>query len=102
MGLQALFVYTALPHAEIRMRGDAVPNMTVVSRRSPRALCHLHGVMYLTGKTQAPSRRCWKDAGLPGAHQLLAGPGQPSISEDDGHLKPLLEAMGEEEEEANR
>lgn len=93
---------TALPHAEIRMHGDAVPNMTVVSRRSPHASCHLGGGVYLTGKTQAPSRRCWKDAGLPGTHRLLAGPGQPSISEDDGRLKPLLEAMGEEEEEAHR
>lgn len=95
-------MYTALPHAEIRMHGDAIPNMTVVSRRSPHTSRHLHGVVNLTGKTQAPSRQCWKDAGLPGAHRLLAGPGQPSISEDVSHLKPLLEAMGEEEEEANR
>lgn len=40
------------------------------------------------------------DTGLPGMHRPLAGPGHPSISEENVHLRPLLEAMEEEEEEA--
>ena len=63
-------------------------------------MCHLRGVVYLTGKTQAASRRSLMDTGLPGMHRPLAGPGHPSISEENVHLKPLLETMEEEEEEA--
>lgn len=46
---------------------------------STQLMCHCHGVVYLTGKTQVSSRLCWVDAGLSGMHQPLAGPGHQAL-----------------------